>query len=233
MPKKAGGTPMIKYQKKAKRGGDKPPEDISGFIYLDQRLSTQANIDPSYIDYGIIHLCDSVAINALRQTFTNFLNAFGNSGFDSTLYDLARNKCLSRLAHILDVKQLELNNEYELKISNIRFDIVSIDPSLITINAYGTLIGKKLNIDTGISSTKAQPSSTSATRSQEQYRSSPSSSPSYSQSRQYQTSSTDVAEQQRQQQLFKAQQEELLQAEEYRRRQQQQQQLKVGGKKCK
>jgi hypothetical protein len=102
-------------------------------------------MDPTFTEYGIVHLCDSIAINALRASVTNFLNAFGSSGFDSSLYDLARNNCLMRIINIIDIKDKELKNEgtdMELKVCNIRFEMLSIDPTLITINAYGTLLGR-------------------------------------------------------------------------------------------
>ena len=121
------------------------PDDIKNFLFLDSRVSTQQNTDPSFIEYGIIHLCDSVAINALRASITSLFNAFGRSGFDSTLYDLARNNCLTRIINILNIKDNELKAEgkdMDLKVCNIRFEMLSIDPSLITINAYGTLFGR-------------------------------------------------------------------------------------------
>jgi len=102
-------------------------------------------MDSTFTEYGIIHLCDSVAINALRASITSFFNAFGSSGFDSSLYDLARNNCLMRIINIIDIKDKELKNEgneMELKVCNIRFEMLSIDPTLITINAYGTLLGR-------------------------------------------------------------------------------------------
>jgi len=138
---------LIKQLNKIRKGGsaELKPENLVNFLFLDARVSTQQNSDPTFTEYGIIHLCDSVAINALRETMTNIANFFGRSGFDSTLYDLARNNCLTRIVNILNVKDKELKEEgkdMELKVCNIRFEMLSIDPSLITINAYGTLLGK-------------------------------------------------------------------------------------------
>ena len=121
------------------------PSDVSNFLFLDARVSTQPNSDPNYIEAGIIHLCDSVAINVLRSSVTSFFNAFGSSGFDSTLYDLARNNCLKRIVDILNVKDKQIKEEgkdIDLKVCNIRFEMLSLDPSLITINAYGTLLSR-------------------------------------------------------------------------------------------
>lgn len=125
MIKKKIGT----KKNRTKKGGN------NDFIYIDPRLSTQPNTDTSYTEIGIIHVCDSIAINIIRQQITNILNTFGNSGFDSILFDQARNKCLQRLAGLI-----KENN----KISNIRFEFISVDPSLITINAYGTLLQKNV-----------------------------------------------------------------------------------------
>jgi hypothetical protein len=138
---------LIKQLNKIRKGGstELKPENLVNFLFLDARVSTQQNSDPTFTEYGIIHLCDSVAINALRETMTNIANFFGRSGFDSTLYDLARNNCLTRIVNILNVKDKELKQEgkdMDLKVCNIRFEMLSIDPSLITINAYGTLLGK-------------------------------------------------------------------------------------------
>ena len=148
------GTPGNKQDveklTKIRTGGDNTvtPNDVKNFLFLDSRVSTQQNMDSTFTEYGIIHLCDSVANNALRASITSFFNAFGRSGFDSTLYYLARNNCLTRIVNIIDVKDKELKNEgkdMELKVCNIRFEMLSIDPTLITINAYGTLLGKFKN----------------------------------------------------------------------------------------
>jgi hypothetical protein len=141
---------LIKQLNKIRKGGNAEikPEDVKNYLFLDPRVSTQQNLDPTFMEYGIIHLCDSVAINALRETMTSIANFFGRSGFDSTLYDLARNNCLTRIVNILNVKDKELKEEgkdMELKICNIRFEMLSLDPSLITINAYGTILGKFKN----------------------------------------------------------------------------------------
>ena len=140
-------TKLLKKLKKITTGGANTitSNDIQNFLFLDPRVSTQQNMDPTFTEYGIVHLCDSIAINALRASVTNFLNAFGSSGFDSSLYDLARNNCLMRIINIIDIKDKELKNEgtdMELKVCNIRFEMLSIDPTLITINAYGTLLGR-------------------------------------------------------------------------------------------
>ncbi len=105
-------------------------------LFLDNRFSTQENKDPSYTEIGIIHTCESAAINVLRSTVTGFMNAFGSTGFDNTIFDIARNKCLDSMKNKLDSD--DSKNKY--KICNIRFEAITVDPSLITMNAYGTLL---------------------------------------------------------------------------------------------
>lgn len=106
-------------------------------LFLDNRFSTQENKDPDYKEIGIIHTCESAAINILRETVTNFMNAFGKTGFDNTIFDIARNKCLDSMKNKLDS-----DNTGTYKIANIRFEAITVDPSLITMNAYGTLLKK-------------------------------------------------------------------------------------------
>lgn len=106
-------------------------------ILSDPRLTTQDNKDSSYNEIGIIHTCESVAINIVRSTATGLFNMFGSKGFDNSIFDIARNDCLNNMKAKLDS---EPGNAY--KISNIRFEAITVDPSLITMNAYGTLLIK-------------------------------------------------------------------------------------------
>jgi hypothetical protein len=108
----------------------------NAFIFLNTRLSTQENKDPSYIEMGIAHTSDSVAINIVRGAVTDVFNLVGLSGFNNTLFDTARDNCLKNML-------LKLDTTYQgrdVKISNIRFEAITIDPSLITMNAYGTFL---------------------------------------------------------------------------------------------
>lgn len=107
------------------------------YILTDNRLTTQDNKDNAYNEIGIIHTCESVAINIVRSTATGFLNMFGSSGFDNTIFDKARHDCLISMQGKLDSDKA---NVY--KVSNIRFEAITVDPSLITMNAYGTLLIK-------------------------------------------------------------------------------------------
>jgi hypothetical protein len=62
---------------------------------------------------------------------------FGSKGFDNTIFDKARNDCLISIQERLNIDKL---NVY--KVCNIRFEAITVDPSLITMNAYGTLLIK-------------------------------------------------------------------------------------------
>jgi hypothetical protein len=111
----------------------------NAFIFSNAKLSTQENKDPSYIEMGIVHTSESVAINIVRGTVTDIFNVVGLSGFNNTLFDTARDNCLKNML-------LKLDTTYpgrDVKISNIRFEAITIDPTLITMNAYGTVLEKK------------------------------------------------------------------------------------------
>jgi hypothetical protein len=124
---------QIKKSNKKKSGGNIE----NAHIFEDNRLSTQENKDNTYNEIGIIHTCESVAINIIRSTATGFLNMFGSKGFDNTIFDKARNDCLISIQERLNIDKL---NVY--KVCNIRFEAITVDPSLITMNAYGTLLIK-------------------------------------------------------------------------------------------
>jgi hypothetical protein len=103
-------------------------------IFFSKYISTQQNIDSSYVEVGIIHISEAIAVNALRQFVTDWANVFGNKGFDNTLFDDARNNGLQKMEALI--------NKTNQKISNLRMDIVTIDESLIMLNFYGTLLQK-------------------------------------------------------------------------------------------
>lgn len=107
---------------------------INTHIYQSDKISTQANTDTNFVEAGVIHVCESVAIGFLRGAATGILNIFGNSGFDNTRFDEVRNNALSKI-------EQELIAKYPNgKISNLRIDFTTIDPQLITVNLYGTLM---------------------------------------------------------------------------------------------
>ncbi len=121
---------------RSKNKGGNAPDTV--FIVQDARLSTQDNKDPLYTEIGVVHTSESVAINIVRGTVTDVFNLVGLSGFNNTLFDTARDNCLKNML-------LKLDTTFpgrDVKISNIRFEAITIDPSLITMNAYGTFLEK-------------------------------------------------------------------------------------------
>lgn len=64
---------------------------------------------------GLVHVTEAVGINAIRDVATNFVNFFGKSGFESKLYDKAKQKAFMKL------KKLVNNKKYY--VGNIKMDI--------------------------------------------------------------------------------------------------------------
>ena len=60
---------------RSKNKGGNPADNA--FIFENIRLSTQENKDPSYIEKGIAHTSESVAINIVRGTVTDVFNLVG------------------------------------------------------------------------------------------------------------------------------------------------------------
>jgi hypothetical protein len=121
------------------KGGSEAPDTV--FIVEDARLSTQDNKDPLYTEIGVVHTSESVAINIVRGTVTDVFNIVGLSGFNNTLFDTARHNCLVNM--LAKLNNLKSSSGRDLKISNIRFEAITVDPTLITMNAYGTFLVKK------------------------------------------------------------------------------------------
>ena len=107
---------------------------INTHIYQSDKISTQQNTNPNFIEAGIIHVCETVAIGYLRGAATDFLNMFGHAGFDNPRFDEVRNKALLKLEEAL------ISRYPDGKISNLRIDFTTIDPQSITVNLYGTLM---------------------------------------------------------------------------------------------
>jgi len=107
---------------------------INTHIYQSDKISTQTNTDTNFVETGVIHVCESVAIGFLRGAATGFLNIFGKAGFDNTRFDEVRNTALVKIEQVLLAKYPNG------KISNLRIDFTTIDPQLITVNLYGTLM---------------------------------------------------------------------------------------------
>jgi hypothetical protein len=109
--------------------------DADTYIFKSRHISSQQNVDNTYQEIGIIHITEAVPINFARQFGTNLVNLFGKSGFDNTLFDVARNTALERIRNSINIQNQ--------KVCNLRMDMTTIDPSLIMLNFYGTLLQKQ------------------------------------------------------------------------------------------
>jgi hypothetical protein len=137
---------MKTYYKRSKRnlaktlktrknnGGNKGlyTNDKSYYIFMSDRISTEPNKDSTYKEIGIIHLSESIAINAARGFVTGVANLFGKKGFENIIYDNLRNDALKLLQEKITKNQ---------KISNLRMEIDRY-LDLIYVHIYGTLLEK-------------------------------------------------------------------------------------------
>jgi len=124
-------TTCKKYKKNAKtNGGDN--NDIASYVFKTNQISTQLNTDNTYKEIGIIHLSESVGINAARGFITGLANTFGKKGFENIMYDNVRNDALALLR-----KKLSSNQ----KVCNLRMDVEGTIDSIF-VHIYGTLLEK-------------------------------------------------------------------------------------------
>jgi hypothetical protein len=124
-------------KKKMSGGDDKSVNDV---LFLNNKISTQPNIDPEYKEEGIFHITKTDAVSALRQDVTNFFNTFGAKGIDNPIFDNLRSKLLTKIEDKIPI--IESNLKADIKICNLRMDI-NIDQLLIIMTAYGTLVSKQ------------------------------------------------------------------------------------------
>jgi uncharacterized protein YbjQ (UPF0145 family) len=113
------------------------PKDKDLFVFPTKYISVELNRDPQYEEVGIVHITTSRAVNLIRDVGTGLANLFGNSGFDNTIYDKARNEALTKLA-----EQIDTTNQ---KVSSLRMELTTAETSsLFFIHLYGTLLQKKM-----------------------------------------------------------------------------------------
>jgi hypothetical protein len=123
------------YRQKRNIGG---AESSDIFVFRSNQVSMQANTDPSFKEIGILHITESEAVNSARAAATDFLNVFGNKGFNNTIYDKTRNTALTKLMQHVAPNQ---------KIFNLRFDTEMDGKSqLFFIHLYGSLFEKTVHI---------------------------------------------------------------------------------------
>lgn len=101
-------------------------------IFIDNRISTQPNIDKDYKEKGIIHVCEIIPINIINQ-------CFGERNY-KTEYDIGKNRCLIKIQELLNIQQK--NNLLNIfKVCNLKIE-KTISFSSVFINVYGTLLYK-------------------------------------------------------------------------------------------
>jgi len=133
---------MSKRRTLKKKGGEVvvPNKVVSTekdlFVFPTKYISAELNRDPQYEEIGIVHITTSRAINLLRDVGTGIAALIGNSGFDNTIYDKARNEALTKLAEQIDTTKQ--------KVSSLRMELTTSETSsLFFIHLYGTLLQKK------------------------------------------------------------------------------------------
>lgn len=131
-------APTIMY-----RGGEDPPAtavatEPASYFFETKNISTQPNIDPDYEEVGIIHITDTLGVNAIREGATSVFNFFGQKGFDNSRYDVVRNEVLKLMVEEMAKQNID-------RVCNVRMDASPGTDynSMIIANIYGTALRKK------------------------------------------------------------------------------------------
>lgn len=130
------------------KGGNSfiPTEDNYTIFYqnllLNPNISTQPNLDTSFKEIGIIYKSKAVAKNILKEYKSDLFNLVGKTpNSDNKYFINPWHLCLNELTE--DLKNYEnLEPSKIFKITNLKFDFISIDTNSLTLNTYGTLICK-------------------------------------------------------------------------------------------
>ena len=127
-----------KVDHKLKGGASKKSSksDNKLFIFPSTYISLQPNTDMNYREVGVVHITQSGAINIIRGLGTGIANIFGKGGFDTSIYDIARNNALEKI-----MSKINTNNQ---KICNLRMDLENNpESSSFFIHLYGSLLEKR------------------------------------------------------------------------------------------
>ena len=126
----------LNHKLKVGASGKSRKSDNHLFIFPSKYVSTQQNTDINYREAGIVHITQTGAINILRGIGTGIANIFGKGGFDTSVYDKARNNAISKI-----VSKINTNNQ---KICNLRMDVENNpESSSFFVHLYGTLLERK------------------------------------------------------------------------------------------
>lgn len=101
--------------------------------YSKAIIDNKFTLDPKkkYKTIGLVHATTAQPINLMRDWGNDIANAFGNRGFDDTLFAKARSDAVSELLSQVSNKQ---------KIKDPHFDVELKGDQLIIINAWATLL---------------------------------------------------------------------------------------------
>jgi hypothetical protein len=101
--------------------------------YSKAIIDNKFTLDPKkkYKTIGLVHATTAQPINLMRDWGNDIANAFGNRGFDDTLFAKARTDAVAELLSQVSNKQ---------KIKDPHFDVELKGDQLIIINAWATLL---------------------------------------------------------------------------------------------
>jgi hypothetical protein len=111
-------------------------------LLLNPNISTQPNLDTSFKEIGIIYKSTSAAKNIFKEYKSDLFNIIGKvPSSDNKYFSNPWFMCLNEI-----IKELNTYESIEpskiFKISNLKFDFISIDKNSLTLNTYGTLLCK-------------------------------------------------------------------------------------------
>ena len=105
-----------KYRKNTSKRNTK--KNIGGTDDDNVFLSDKFNVDPNkkYKTVGIAHHTELAGINVLRDIGDDFANFFGQSGFDSGLYNRGRNDAIKVVINKLSAKQILKDPKFDIEL---------------------------------------------------------------------------------------------------------------------
>lgn len=101
-------------------------------IFKTSNISTQTTLDPGYKVVGVLTHTINSGISAVREMATSLSNVFGQSGFDTSKFNTAKNRGLTAISEKLGLNQ---------KLIGLTIDVDN-SPKLICVHFTGTIIEK-------------------------------------------------------------------------------------------
>ena len=105
-----------KYRKNTSKRNTK--KNIGGADDDNVFLSDKFNVDPNkkYKTVGIAHHTELAGINVIRDIGNDFANFFGQSGFDSNLYNKGRIDAIKVVINKLSDKQILKDPKFDIEL---------------------------------------------------------------------------------------------------------------------